>query len=254
MGTHVSHLLVGVNLKMYMDRDQTLSWLDSALVGLHKLKDQDVELFLLPSAALISDCLLRTSESELSIGAQNISAHDSGAFTGEISPQLVRQMGCTYALVGHYERRTIFNENDEVISQKIGACIRNGLVPILCIGELSTEESSAEAEVKAQIRSALQGQENLKKIVIAYEPTWAIGVEHPASAEHINKMCSIIRAELESMNIENFQLLYGGSAGEGLFEMISQTCDGLFLGRRSHDPHAYLAIVQECISIRASKL
>lgn len=252
MGSHVSNLLVGVNLKMYMDRVQTLSWLDTALAGLREIKDHNVELFLLPSAPLISECIEKTSGSLLAIGVQNISAHDSGAYTGEVSPQLVRQMGCEYALVGHHERRTLFGENDEVIFEKIQACSRNSLVPILCIGELSTEEKSAKDEVRTQIKSALKGQKNLKKLVIAYEPTWAIGVENPATSTHINAMCALIRAELEDMKIENFQILYGGSAGEGLFEMISQTCDGLFLGRRSHNPQTYVAIVQECISIKAA--
>lgn len=252
MGSHISNLLVGVNLKMYMDRVQTLSWLDTAVAGLREIKDHNVELFLLPSAPLISECVAKTTSSVLSIGAQNISAYDSGAFTGEISPQLVGQMGCEYALVGHHERRTLFAENDRVFFEKIEACSRNSLVPILCIGELSSEEKSAEDEVRTQIKSALKEQKNLKKIVIAYEPTWAIGVEHPASAEHIKRMCSIIRDELMDMKIENFQILYGGSAGEGLFEMISQTCDGLFLGRRSHNPQTYVAIVQECMSIKAA--
>ena len=254
MASRAGKLLVGVNLKMYMDREQTLSWLDAAVTGLGSINSDDLELFLLPPAPLISDCIERTSGSLLGIGAQNISAHDSGAFTGEISPQLLAQMGCKYALIGHHERRTLFGESNDVISQKIAASSRNNLIPIVCIGELSTEEESAEAEVKTQIRSAIKDQKNLKKLVIAYEPTWAIGVEHPASAEHINKMCSLIRSELEDMNIQDFRILYGGSAGEGLFEMISQTCDGLFLGRRSHNPQTYISIVQECISIKAANL
>lgn len=254
MVSRASKLLVGVNLKMYMDKEQTLSWLDAAVTGLGSIKNDDVELFLLPSAPLISQCIEKTSSSLLAIGTQNISEHDSGAFTGEISPQLMRQIGCEYALVGHHERRTIFGESNDVISHKIAASSRNNLIPIVCIGELSTEEKSAEAEVKTQIRSAVKDQKNLKKLVIAYEPTWAIGVEHPASAEHINKMCSLIRTELEDMKIEDFQILYGGSAGEGLFEMISQTCDGLFLGRRSHNPQTYVAIVKECISIKVAHL
>ena len=254
MGSRTSKLLVGVNLKMYMDREQTLSWLDAAVTGLGSINGDDVELFLLPSVPLISQCIEKTSGSLLAIGAQNISAHDSGAFTGEISPQLLAQMGCEYALIGHHERRTLFGESNDVISQKIAASSRNNLIPIVCIGELSTEEKSAEAEVKTQIRSAVKDQKNLKKLVIAYEPTWAIGVDQPASADHINRMCALIQSELEDMKIENFQILYGGSAGEGLFEMISQTCDGLFLGRRSHNPQTYISIVQECMSIKAAHL
>jgi triosephosphate isomerase len=254
MGSRTSKLLVGVNLKMYMDREETLSWLDAAVTGLGSINNDEVELFLLPSAPLISECIEKTSGSPLAIGAQNISAHDSGAFTGEISPQLLAQMGCKYALIGHHERRTLFSESNDVISEKIVASSRNNLIPIVCIGELSKEEKSAESEVKTQIRSAVKDQKNLKKLVIAYEPTWAIGVEHPASAEHINKMCALICTELVDMNIQDFQILYGGSAGEGLFEMISQTCDGLFLGRRSHNPQTYISIVQECISIKAAHL
>lgn len=254
MGGRASKLLVGVNLKIYLDRDQTLSWLEAAVTGLGSINNDEVKLFLLPATPLISQCVEKTSGSPLSIGAQNISEHDSGAFTGENSPQLLAQMGCKYVLIGHHERRTLFGESNEVISQKIAASSRNNLIPIVCIGELSTEEKSAVAEVKTQIRSAVKDEKNLKKLVIAYEPTWAIGVEHPASAEHINKMCSLIRTELEDMKIEDFQILYGGSAGEGLFEMISQTCDGLFLGRRSHNPQTYISIVQECISIKAAHL
>jgi triosephosphate isomerase (TIM) len=254
MVSRAGKLLVGVNLKMYMDREQTFSWLDTAVSGLGSINSDDVELFLLPSAPLISECVEKSSGSLLAIGAQNISAHDSGAFTGEISPLLLGQMGCEYALIGHHERRTLFGESNEVISQKIAASSRNNLIPVVCIGELSKEEKSAQVEVKTQIRSAVKEQRNLKKLVIAYEPTWAIGVEHPASAEHINKMCALIRTELEDMNIQDFQILYGGSAGEGLFEMISQTCDGLFLGRRSHNPQTYISIVQECISIKAANL
>ena len=254
MGSRASKLLVGVNLKMYMDKEQTLSWLDAAVTGLGSIKNNDVELFLLPSAPLISQCIEKTSSSLLVIGAQNISEHDSGAFTGEISPQLLAQMGCEYALIGHHERRALFGESNDVIAHKIAASSRNNLIPIVCIGELSMEEKLAKAEVKTQIKSAIKDQKNLKKLVIAYEPTWAIGVEHPASAEHINKMCSLIRTELEDMKIDDFQILYGGSAGEGLFEMISQTCDGLFLGRRSHNPQTYISIVQECMSIKAAHL
>lgn len=252
MGSSASKLLIGVNLKMYMNREQTLSWLDAAVTELQNIKDNNIELFLLPSPPLISECLERTSGSLFAIGAQNISEYDSGAFTGEISPQLLTQMGCEYALVGHHERRALFGENDDVISQKIAASSRNNLIPIVCIGELSTEEKEAQTEVRIQITTALEEQKHLKKLVIAYEPTWAIGAEQPASSEHINRMCSLIRTELEELKIKNFQIIYGGSAGEGLFEMISQTCDGLFLGRRAHNPQTFISIVQECISIKAA--
>lgn len=122
---------------------------------------------------------------------------------------LLKWVASTHSLAITKEE-LFFGESNDVISQKIAASSRNNLTPIVCIGELSTEEKSAQAEVKTQIRSAVKDQKNLKKLVIAYEPTWAIGVEHPASAEHINTMCALIRTELEDMKIENFQILYGG--------------------------------------------
>jgi triosephosphate isomerase len=135
MASRAGKLLVGVNLKMYMDREQTLSWLDAAVTGLGSIKNDDVELFLLPSAPLILQCLEKTSGSLLTIGAQNISEHDSGAFTGENSPQLLAQMGCEYSLIGHHERRTLFGETDEIVATKITRAQENGLNTILCIGE-----------------------------------------------------------------------------------------------------------------------
>ena len=250
MADSSTNLLIGVNLKMYMGKAQTLSWIDSVIAGIGDVSGKKIDYFLLPSAPLISDSISKTSGTQLKIGAQNISTEDSGSLTGEISPQLLNEIGCVYALIGHHERRSLFGESDEIISQKIQTSLKNRLIPILCIGEISTDANVAKVELKHQIRAALENVQTGESLVIAYEPTWAIGAENPASDGHINAMCLVIREEMAKLKIENFRLIYGGSAGKGLFEKIAPTCDGLFLGRRAHDPLSFLTIVQECKSIR----
>lgn len=241
--------ILGVNLKMYMSAKETHDWLKSVTIGLHGIPSNELELFVLPSAPLLKDSIDNVQGTSLLIGAQNCATKQMGAATGEISPQLLKEIGCRYVLVGHYERRSKFFESDSIINQKIKAILKSSLTPILCLGEVTkSNPSAAEAEIRNQLETALTNIDHESRIIIAYEPSWAIGAEQPASVGHIKQICRFIRNILDEKKMTHCLIIYGGTAGEGLLEQISERCDGLFLGRKVHNPSVFLKIVQECIN------
>ncbi len=244
--------VIGVGLKMYLDVDATLQWA-------HRVKDivanhpavasGAVEVFVLPSFPMIRDMVQIFSGSGVGVGAQNFSNHDEGPYTGEVSPLLLKQIGCEYAEVGHFERRSNFNEDEALISKKVSSAFRNDLIPVICIGEyeeLDPEETSS--ETIRQLKSSLSNSGKFltnSPVVVAYEPSWAIGGAAPASAQHINAVCLAIRDELIRMGAKEFWVIYGGSAGPGLYASISDSVDGLFLGRLAHDPESLSRVLDE---------
>ncbi len=181
----------------------------------------------------------------LTYGAQDISQHDSGAYTGEISGAFLAKLGCTFAVVGHSERRTYHHEDDAVVAAKAAAAFRHGLVPIVCIGEhLDVREAGNHVEYNlAQLRGSLDGltPEQLAGVVIAYEPVWAIGTGRVASAADAQEVCGAIRAELAALTspqvADGIRVLYGGSMNaKNVAELIAQPdVDGGLVGGASLD-------------------
>lgn len=244
--------ILGVNLKMYMDGKTTHDWVMTIKSGIEKLSTHNIEMFILPSAPLLRETIQSLAGTALSVGSQNCSTEQDGALTGEISPKLLKEIGCRYVLVGHHERRTKFSESNAVINKKILAILANQLKPILCIGE--TEVISlqvAETEIEEQLNYSLLNVNPQSEVIIAYEPTWSIGAENPASLVHINHMCNLIRKILENFGFQNFSIIYGGTAGEGLLNQVNKSCDGLFLGRRVHNPTNFIKIVKECMELQS---
>ena len=179
----------------------------------------------------------------LTYGAQDISQHDSGAYTGEISGAFLAKLGCTFAVVGHSERRTYHHEDDALVAAKAAAAFRHGLTPIVCIGEhLEVREAGDHVAFNlAQLGGSLAGlsQEQLAQVVIAYEPVWAIGTGRVASAADAQEVCAAIRgklAELTSPQIaDGIRVLYGGSMNaKNVGELIAQQdVDGGLVGGAS---------------------
>jgi triosephosphate isomerase len=173
-------------------------------------------------------------------GAQDLSVHDAGAYTGEISGEFLSKLGCTYVAVGHSERRQYHGEDDSVVAAKVKAAYRHGLTPILCCGEgLEVRKESKQVEhVLAQVDAALEGisPEQVRSIVIAYEPIWAIGTGEVATPQDAQEVCSAIRtrlAELYSGDIaDGIRILYGGSVKSGnVAAIMAQTdVDGALVG------------------------
>jgi triosephosphate isomerase len=159
----------------------------------------------------------------------------------------LRALGCTIAEVGHAERRRHFGDTDAVVRLKVAAAFRNGLTPVLCVGERTRRDGeSAAGECAAQLQSALAGQG--APLIVAYEPEWAIGAEHSADPEHVRVVTSRLRAVLEDRPaLAGSAIIYGGSAQPGLLPRLAGSVDGLFLGRFAHDPEVLGRILDETL-------
>lgn len=188
----------------------------------------------------------------IKFGAQDLSPHDSGAYTGDVSGPMLAKLGCSYVIVGHSERREYHGEDDAVVNSKLVAAFRNELVPILCVGESLEIREAGEhlAHVRAQLDAALARlpAEQVESIVIAYEPIWAIGTGKVATPDDAQEVCAAIRqrlGELYSTELASgVRVLYGGSVKAGnAGELLAQDdIDGALVGGASLDPAEFTAI------------
>ena len=193
----------------------------------------------------------------ISWGAQNLSQYDKGAFTGEVSADMLNDFGCTYAIVGHSERRMLFGETSQIVAEKYAAAQRAGLIPILCVGETLEQRDSdvTEQVIEEQLKAviALIGVESLTKAVIAYEPVWAIGTGKTATPQQAQDIHQFIRKGIASQNqgiAERLSILYGGSVKANnaaeLFAMPD--IDGGLIGGASLIAEDFVAI---CSAIKS---
>ena len=190
----------------------------------------------------------------LTYGAQDLSPEASGAFTGDIAGSMLHKLGCTFVLIGHSERRAVHAESDALINRKIKAALANEIIPIFCVGEeLAIRESGAHvSHVIRQVRAGLEGftKPELKKIVIAYEPVWAIGTGKVATPEDAQEVCAAIREEIENIGsaeiASNMRILYGGSVkSSNIAEIMKKSdVDGALIGGASLDPEELAKIVK----------
>ncbi len=198
-------------------------------------------------------CLVKRQGASLRIGAQNMHFESEGAYTGEIAPQMLSSIGVSYVVLGHSERREMFNETDEAINKKVHVAFSNGLIPIICVGESLEDREAGQTNqiVEAQTVKALEGltKEQAKQVVIAYEPIWAIGTGRTATAEQANETIGYIRSVIErlfgSEVSEAVRIQYGGSVNpNNIKELMAQEhIDGALVGGASLDPQSFLALV-----------
>lgn len=188
---------------------------------------------------------------QLLYGAQDISAQDKGAFTGEISGPMLAKLGCTFAVVGHSERRQYHGETDETVNAKTKAAIRNDITPIVCVGEGLEVRKAGEhvAHTLAQVDGALAGLSGtqVENLVIAYEPVWAIGTGEVATPEDAQEVCGAIRARIKEVHgsaADKVRILYGGSmkADNVAAIMASPDVDGGLVGGASLDPDEFVSV------------
>jgi triosephosphate isomerase len=196
--------------------------------------------------------LIDADKLALRYGAQDLSRHDKGAYTGEVSGAMLAKLGCTYVVVGHSERREYHAEDDAVVAAKAAAAYRHGLVPIVCVGEgLEIRQAGTHVEhTLAQVEGSLAGitPDQARSVVIAYEPVWAIGTGEVATPEDAQEVCAAIRgklAELYSADLaDGVRVLYGGSvkASNVAAIMAKPDVDGALVGGASLDPDEFVAI------------
>ncbi len=211
--------------------------------------DKDCHIVICPSSVYLN--LAIDMQSNMSVGAQNVSERENGAFTGEISCAMLSSMGVQYCIVGHSERRQYFGDTNELINQKVKALLANNITPILCCGESLSERESNQQEkvVSMQLGSGLKGlsPDEVAKVVVAYEPVWAIGTGKTASAEQAQDIHAYIRAFLQDIigdKSQKISILYGGSCKpENAKELFAcRDIDGGLIGGAALNATSFLAI------------
>lgn len=193
-------------------------------------------------------------ETDVRLGAQNMYFEPKGAFTGEVSPLMLTDVGCHYVILGHSERREYFSETDALINQKIKAAFQYDLIPILCVGEslAQREANETQAFIDSQLTKDLEGltAEQVSQMVIAYEPIWAIGTGKTATAEQAGEVCTAIRAKVAELfdkdTADALRIQYGGSVkGSNAKEILSQPdIDGALVGGASLKAEDFMAIIK----------
>jgi L-erythrulose 1-phosphate isomerase len=257
---------VGVSTKMYLGYGDSLDWLA-------QLKDEvdsrpalaagRVVPFVIPSFPVLPAAAALMGGSPLILGAQNC-GWAAGPWTGEVAPSMLAELGVRLVEIGHAERRAHFGENDAVVALKVRAADDAGLTPLLCVGEGSVGEGSvgegsasaasyAADFVYRQIAAAVSGDWALaSRLIVAYEPVWAIGAAEPADAAYVSDVASHLRARLAAHGLQDFPVIYGGSAKPGLLPKLGGL-SGLFLGRFAHDAANFGKVLDEALLI-ASRL
>lgn len=204
------------------------------------VNDSDVEVVICAPFTALHAVKDAAAGTKVKVGAQNMHWEDSGAFTGEVSPIMLNEIGIDYVIIGHSERRQLFCETDETVNKKIKAAINHNIKPILCVGEtLKQREKGEEKEiVKNQIKNALKDVKNIDTIVVAYEPIWAIGTGKTASSDEANDMIHFIRKTIEDLYgkvSESIRIQYGGSVKpNNVGELMGKSdIDGALVGGAS---------------------
>ncbi len=242
--------VIAGNWKMF----KTISEADDyAVKFLEEVKDViELDIVLCAPFTALYSLKNELEESHVHLGAQNMSWADQGAYTGEISAQMLLDVACTYVILGHSERREMFGETNESVNQKVQKALAVGLTPILCVGENLNvrEEGKAADHVRSQVRQSLADipPEDLSRIVIAYEPIWAIGTGKTASDQDAQDMCASIRSTLNGLmgaGAEQVPILYGGSVKvENISGLMAEPdIDGALVGGASLDPASFAKIV-----------
>ena len=245
--------VIAANWKMNMTPSETASFLDSFLKTFPE--PTAVEIVLAPPfVSLPKAAELMAGQSAVGLSAQNMSHETSGAFTGEINAAMLKEVGCQYVILGHSERRSLYGENDVVINKKVHATLAAGLVPILCIGESLEERESGRTEgvVTEQVLGSLAGipADDLAKIVVAYEPVWAIGtgkVATPQQAQDVHALVRSLLARLSSPTVaDKIRIQYGGSVKpDNASELAAcPDIDGALVGGASLKADDFLAIAK----------
>ena len=239
-------LVVG-NWKMHGSRASV-----AALLGelVESLAAPTAEVAVCPSYVHLPQAVELCSGSAVAVGAQDCSHMPSGAYTGDVSAEMLVDTGCRWVILGHSERRQYHVESDELVAAKLAAAVAAGLLPIVCVGETREQRENGEAEsvVASQLRGALDGQKDLAGLVIAYEPVWAIGTGLTASPEQAQDMHAFIRACLEGVagiDAAATRVLYGGSvkAGNAAELFARQDIDGALVGGAALNAGDFLAII-----------
>lgn len=254
-------ILVGAAFKMNKTVEESTEYAEKLDIFIREHKEvlKNIDIFILPTFLSLYTFSKLLSGSKLKFGAQNCFWEDEGAYTGEVSPMHLKKIGCTYVELGHPERLKILKEDETMINKKIIGCLRNGLKPILCIGEEKEhpDKNKINNFLKKQIRIYFRDvkAEEINDIILAYEPVWAIGADKSAPVEYIHDSLVFIRKFLDSEygkdTAKNQTIIYGGSVNpKSAFEIIRlDDNDGIFIGRASLNYDYFIKMINMAIEM-----
>jgi triosephosphate isomerase len=245
--------LMAGNWKMNVNHLEAIALVQKLAYSLNDADFEALDIAVIPPYTDIRSVQTLVDGDKLSIqyGAQDLSAADKGAYTGEISGTMLAKLGCTYAVVGHSERRQYHAETDEIVNAKTKAALRHDLVPIVCVGEGLDVRKAGEhvAYTLAQVDGSLAGlsSDQVAGLVIAYEPVWAIGTGEVATPEDAQEVCAAIRSRIREVHgnaADKVRVLYGGSVkSDNVAAIMAQAdVDGGLVGGASLDPDEYVAV------------
>jgi triosephosphate isomerase len=248
--------LIAGNWKMNLDHLQAIAFVQKLAWSLKDARHDfaTVETAIFPPFTDLRSVqtLISADKLPIAFGAQDLSAHDSGAYTGEISGAFLKQLECQYVIIGHSERRTLHGETDEQVAAKVTAALRHNLVPVICVGETAEdlEKHGPSAVPVSQLRAALAGIANAADIVVAYEPVWAIGSGQAATPEQAEQVAAQLRTVInETLGqdvADKTRILYGGSvkASNIAAFMREPNVDGALVGGASLDIAEFSSIIR----------
>ncbi len=247
--------IIAGNWKMHKTVSETVAFaqgMKSLAVG------PEVEVVICPPFTALVAAVEALEGTDIAVGAQDVYWEDKGAFTGEISPRMLKDAGCRYVIAGHSERRQFFGETDEKVNYKVKAALAHGLIPIMCVGETLAEREAGITKkvVRAQTEAGLSGlaREQVAGMVIAYEPVWAIGTGKTASDEDAREVIGYIRGLVKDLYKEDaaqqLRILYGGSVKPGNTSglMAQPDIDGALVGGASLEVESFTGIIKAVIS------
>lgn len=253
--TESRHAIIAANWKMYKTHTEAIQFTQKLN---YLLEEDDHARVEIPLCVPFTDLrtvqtLIDADRLRFRLGAQDVYWEDSGAFTGEVSPVMLAALNVDYVVCGHSERRELFGETDEMVAKKVKATFAHGMTPILCVGETleEREAGSAMAKVIGQIALATGDltKDQVERLVLAYEPIWAIGTGKTATPDDAQEMCATIRAKIADLHGANVaakaRIQYGGSVKPGNIEMIMKCpdVDGALVGGASLDPEDFARIL-----------
>jgi len=247
-------IIIG-NWKLNLDHLEAIQLLQKINYSLPEDIEENIEIVLSPSFTSLRSLqtVISSDKLKIKLSSQNVSQYSSGAYTGEISAAQLKKLDIEYAIVGHSERRTLFNEVDSVINDKVNRLIDSEIVPIFCFGESIDERKSGTYLnfIENQINEGLKGlrKDKVKKLVVAYEPIWAIGTGEVASLENIVEVLDYVKNMINKkpfFNDDNIKFIYGGSVSPDNAEDIlnSKIVDGALVGGASLDVNKFLDIIK----------
>jgi triosephosphate isomerase len=253
----VRRLLIAGNWKMNLDRGHSLALVQGLVESLRSISNVDIAVC--PPAVYLGELGKALHGSNIGLGAQNAYSKPDGAYTGEISCAMVKDVGCRYVILGHSERRAIFGETDQMVNEKLHAVLAAGITPIVCVGETLQEREAGKTQqvVRSQSIGSLKGlsHDQMLKTVLAYEPVWAIGTGKtatPAQAEEVHEdIRTLLESQFSKETAQKVILLYGGSVkADNALELLSEpNIDGALVGGASLKQDSFEGIVRAASSV-----